>query len=170
MPNDAWKIDDYVTLDLVEEDSSTATPVAGLQDLTINPGVSVERLYTADSIKIEEQMQHEFEVPVDIGYSLWDVDVVKQWLGGQGGTAQSTMADTSDPQKFQIDFTLDSVRGERTLGGDVNGDGSNQPVRVTGITFESMPIVDASRGEFEQWDLSGTGEDIAQVDVVDNTA
>jgi hypothetical protein len=34
---------------------------------------------------------------------------------------------------------------------------------VTGITFEEMPIIAVSRGEFIQWDLSGVGEDLTNL-------
>lgn len=158
---DAYVLDDYTTLDLTTNDqTSTATPVAGIQGVTIVPAVSIEQLYTADSIKIEEQKQFEAAVNVEVEYSLWDEDasVVQQWLGGAGSSATS-LTDSSDPQKFDISGTFDSVGGDRTLD-----------VTVTGITFPEMPIIDTERGEFVSRNLSGTGEDITDLSMTDNTA
>jgi len=162
MASDSWVLDDFTTLDL-KTTGDTDTPIAGIQELTIIPSVSIERLYTGDSIKIEEQFQHEFQVQVEIGESLWDPLMARQWLGGSGGTEAGSMTDTTQPQKYKLEGTFDSVGGDRTLG-------DTDPVTVDGITFEEMPIKDASRGEYEQYDVSGVGETISNVDVTDNTA
>jgi hypothetical protein len=134
-------------------------PIAGIQGVTIVPNVSIERLYTADSIKIEAQQQFEHAVDVGIEYALWDQDAtfVQQWLGGSGSSA-SSMTDTTDPQKFTLDGVFDSVNGDRTL-----------TTQVTGITFEEMPVIDTEMGEYVSRDLSGTGEDMADVSTTDNT-
>lgn len=155
MANTAYYLDDFGTLDLeTTEATPTSTPVAGIQNVAIIPSVSINRLYTADSIKIDAQKQHEFQVQVTIGYSKWDPVVAEQWLGGGGGTTANSMTDTNDPQKYQIDGTFSDVDGSNTLS-----------VTVTGITFESMPIIDAARGEYVQWDLEGVGEDLTDATV-----
>lgn len=146
---DAYWLDD-ATLELSTAED-TSVPIAGIQDITIIPSVSIEQLYTGDSIKIEEQKQHELEVQTDIGFSKWDLTLAEEWLGGEGATGTS-MADTSDPQKYSIAGTFTAVGG-----------GTTYDVEVTGITFEEMPILDASRGEFVQWDLSGIGEDLTNL-------
>jgi hypothetical protein len=153
MANEAYWLDDFATLDLeTGEATPTSTPVAGIQNVTIIPSVSVEQLYTGDSIKIDAQKQHEFSVDVSIGYSKWDPVVAEQWLGGGGGTSANSLTDTSDPQKYQITGEFDSVNDNTTLS-----------VTVEGITFEEMPIIDASRGEYVQWDLEGVGEDMTDL-------
>lgn len=153
MANEAYYLSDFVTLDLeTTEATPTSTPVAGIQDVTIVPSVSIDELYTGDSIKIEAKKQKEFSVNVQIGYSKWDPTVAKQWLGGGGGTSSSSMTDTSDPQKYQISGDFASAGGGTTLS-----------VSVVGITFEEMPIVDAARGEYVQWDLDGSGEDLTNL-------
>jgi hypothetical protein len=156
---DAWFFDSFTTLDLSTDGGETTTPVAGIQGVTITPNVSIEQLYTGDSIKIEEQQQHEFAVDTSIEYAKWaeDASVVKQWLGGDGSSGTS-MTDTNDPQKFQIDATWDSVGGDRTLD-----------ATVTGITMEELPIIDGSNGEYLSRELSGTGEDITNFEITDNT-
>lgn len=158
MATDAYWLDDFTTLDMVTDDQAgTTTPVAGIQNVEIVPGVSIEQLYTADTNKIEEQQQHEYEVSVNIGYSKWSNEIFEQWLGG-AGTSATSWTDTSDPQKYELSGTFDSVEGDRTVD-----------ITITGITFEEMPFLAASRGEFVQWDLDGVGEDISSFSYTDNT-
>ena len=158
MPTDAYYLQNLQDAVLTTDAGagSDSTLVAGVQSVAISGEVSIERLFTADTINIEEQKQHEFQVPVEIGVSRWDYEFVRDWLGGSGSAAD-TMSDTSDPQKFTLSITQDSVGGDRTVD-----------ITVTGITFESMPVLDASRGEYVEWDPSGTGETL-EVTVTDNT-
>lgn len=151
--SEIFSLQDFSTLDLVTDPGDTATAVAGIQDVTIVPNVSMETLYTADSTKVADKMQHEYAVQVDVGFAYFDGDVVSEWLGGSGSTG-SSWTDTSDPQEYEITGTFDSRDGSMQLN-----------VTVEGITFEEMPIFDASRGEYAQWDLSGEGTDITNFDV-----
>lgn len=151
MPEAYW-LDD-ATLDL-ETDSGEVVPMAGIQDVEIVAAVDIVTLFTADSIKPEAKKQQEFEPDVNIGFSKFDVELAQEWLGGDGPSA-TAMADTSDPQMFTIDGTFESVGGDTTF-----------EATVTGITFEEMPLIQASRGEFVQWDLSGQAMDITNFDVV----
>jgi hypothetical protein len=146
---DAFFSDD-ATLTL-ETSGATSVPIAGIQDIEVVPSVSIERLYTGDSIKIDSQQQHEFEVAVDIGFSKWDLSLASEWLGGPASTGTS-MTDTTDPQKYKIASTFTEVNN-----------GATYDLEVTGITFEEMPIIAVSRGEFIQWDLSGVGEDLTNL-------
>lgn len=159
MAEDVYYFDDFTTLDL-QDSSGTTVPIAGIQGITVTPSVSIERLYTADTGKIEAQKQHEYSVDVSIEYARWDQDaqVVQQWLGGGGDTTATSWTDTTDPQKFQISATWDSENADRTLD-----------FTVTGITFEEMPLIDGSMGEYLSRDLSGTGEDITDYSMTDNT-
>jgi formyltetrahydrofolate synthetase len=150
---DAFFSDD-ATLLLQTNDTSADIPIAGIQDIEIVPSVSIEQLYTGDSIKIDEQQQHEFEVSVDIGFSKWDLTLASEWLGGNLTTSTS-MADNTDPQKYSVTSSFTEVNA-----------GAEYEITVTGITFEEMPIIAVSRGEFIQWDLSGTGEDITDLSEV----
>jgi len=142
---------DDATLTL-ETAGGTTVPIAGIQDIEVVPSVSIERLYTGDSIKIDSQQQHEFEVAVDIGFSKWDLTLADEWIGGRTSTATS-MLDSTDPQKYKITSTFTEVNN-----------GTTYNFEVTGITFEEMPIIAVSRGEFIQWDLSGVGEDLTNLE------
>lgn len=150
-----YRLQDYATLDLVEEDTDEPTPVAGLQDVEVVAAVSIETLYTADSIKPADKLQNEAVVNVEIGYSYFDPDVVNEWLGGEGQSATS-WEDDSSPQTYEL------------TGEFMSSDGSQQmSFTVEGITFEEMPLISASQGEFAQWDLSGEGMDISNFEVAE---
>lgn len=158
MAEDAYFFDGYTTLELTTS-SETSVPVAGIQGVTIIPNVSIEQLYTGDSIFIEEQQQHEAAVDVGIEYAKWDQEAsfIQEWLGGDGSNATS-WSDTNDPQKFSLNAVFDSVGGDRTLDATVDG-----------ITFPEAPVVDSSMGEYLSRDLSGTGENISNLSMTDNT-
>jgi len=153
-----YTLDDYSTLDLKLSGGDTI-PIAGIQEVSVVPSVSIERLMTADSIKTASKLQHEFMVDVSIGYSLWDPDVVRQWLddstAADGTDDPVTMADDSSPTEYEIDVSFVSKADNDTVNATVEG-----------ITFEEMPIFDAGKGEFAQWDLDGTGDDLTGFEVV----
>lgn len=144
---------DYSTL-TVENEAGDEVAVAGLQGVTITPNCTVDQLYTADSNKIADQVQYEFAVNVEIEFIFFDGDIAKEWLGGNG-SSDSSWADDSNPELFQIaDFTGESR------------DGSNElTCTVDNVTFEEMPLAEWSDGEYYSWNLSGTGEDISDFDV-----
>lgn len=159
MPSDAWTIDDYTTLELAVDGGSPTTPVAGISGVTVVPSVSIDRLKTADSGKTEAKHQYDYNVDVGIEYALWDREgsVVEQWLGGAGSSSTS-WTDTGQPAEFQLNGSFDSVEGDATMD-----------FTVEGITFEEMPIIDGEQNEFLTRDLSGTGDNIPEFDVTDNT-
>ena len=144
---------DYQVLTL-ETESATETVVAGLEGLTITPTTTTDQHYTADSVKINDQVSYEHAVNVEIETAYWDGDFAKEWLGGSGASSTS-WADTSDPELFQIATYTHDAR-----------DGSNElTAEVENITFEEIPLVEWSQGEYLSWNLSGTGEDIPNFDV-----
>ena len=156
--NYSYWLDDFTTLDLeTTESTPTSTPVAGIQNIELMASVSLESLFTGDSIKRETVKQHEFAPTVNIGYSKFNPVVVEQWLGGGGGSTANSMTDTSDPQQYSISGTFDSQGGDATLD-----------ITITGITFEEMPLFAASRGEYVQWDLEGTATDVTDFTVTEN--
>jgi hypothetical protein len=154
MARDPYWFSDFATLSL-QTSAGTTELAAGIKGATIEAEhQTLERLYTADSTKIESQKQAEFQVPIELNYVKFEPDFVKQWLGGSGGDATVTSyTDTSDPQKY-------------TLSGDFdNADGTTQVnITVEGITFPSIPVFDGEQDEFVEWGLSGAGEDITTFD------
>lgn len=131
----------------VEDDSGTELGVAGLQDITVTPTATIERHYTSDSTKIDEQREHEHQVTVDIGFSKWSQQALTYWLTGDASTSDPVeWADSSVPNKFSATLEVTDAGGTTTTA------------EVTGITFEEFPFFDGSRGEFVQLDISGVGE------------
>lgn len=152
MAAEAYALQDYTTLEMeTDEGTPTTIPVAGVTEAEIVPSVSIERLYTGDSIKIEDQLQHEFQVSVSLTVRKWDPIFVEQWLGGDGSES-NTMTDTSFPQKFVLNSTFAS----RASNTEYN-------INVSGITFEELPVISVSNGEFGDWSLEGVGESIDDI-------
>jgi hypothetical protein len=154
MATDPYWFSDFASLSLQTPSGSTEL-AAGIKGATIEAEYqTLERLYTADSTKIEAQKQAEALVPIELNYVKFEPDFVKQWLGGSGGDATVTsLTDTSDPQKYVLNGDFD------------NADGSTQVnITVEGITFPSIPLIDADQDEFIEWGLSGAGEDVTTFD------
>lgn len=144
---------DSMELSIFQIESGTSITVAELQQVEIIPSFQVfERLYSADSVKMASQKQGEFQVQVNIGISAWDVALLQQWLGGSGASSTG-LVDTSDPQKFTIEGKIAPADGTAT----------KTAAKVTGVTFDQMPVFTASRSEFVQKDLEGIGEDVTGV-------
>ena len=143
---------DYQALTM-ETESETAVEVGGLINVTITPNVTLDQLYTADSNKIADQVQHEFAVNVEAEYVFIDGDLAKEWLGGSG-SSQTSWEDTSDPQKFNLDYE------------GLSRDGSNQmDCTVDGIAIPELELVNWDDGDYMQRSFSGTGEDISNYDI-----
>jgi hypothetical protein len=85
----------------LETDEATpqSTPVALVQDVEITYTSSHENLFTADSKKREDTLEHSAMVEVSIGFVGWDGEFAKQVLGGSGGTSGTSLADDSNPQR-----------------------------------------------------------------------
>lgn len=150
---DNWWLNDFNTLELTTVGGTTDT-VAGIRGVTIKAEFgTMEHLYTADSTKRVNAKQAQANVPISIEFAFFDGEFVNEWLGGAGGT-DTSLADTSDPQLFEL------------TGNFRNDDGSQQiDVTVTDIEFENIPIFDASMDEFVVWGLDGNGADITNFDV-----
>lgn len=150
MANPYW-LDNYQTLTLETQSGSTDF-VAGIVDVQIGIEWGIlESLYTADSVKREAVKQGEVQVPVEIGYAIFDVAFVQEWYDTTG----DTIDDTSNPPKFQ----LTGVFRDADQSQDLN-------VTVDNIVFENPPIVDGSHGEYMEWAPSGVGKDISKLEEV----
>jgi hypothetical protein len=136
----------------VENSSGTAVNIAGIQDATITPAYEHEELYTLDSTLRETVKRYEHNVNVEITYAKFDPTAVQEWLGGEGSTATASQ-DTNDPALFNIEDVATSADGEyeRTVVADK-------------VVFPEFPIKSASYGEYEEWDLTGSGREISQIE------
>jgi len=136
----------------VNNSNGTAVNIAGIQDATITPAYEHEELYTLDSVLRETVKRYEHNVNVEITYAKFDPQAAQEWLGGEGSTATASQ-DTNDPALFNIEDVATSADGtyERTVVADK-------------VVFPEFPIKSASYGEYEEWDLTGSGREISQIE------
>lgn len=131
--------------------ASTDIPIAGIRDVTITPAYEHAELYTMDSTFREDAKRYEHDVNVEITYAKFSIDMVQEWLGGEGATATASQ-DTSDPTLFQIeDVTTAEGQIERTTA-------------VSDVIIPEFPVVEGTYGEFEEYGITGSGVDISVTD------
>jgi len=145
-----WFNDGALTVTNAKDDSDIV--LAGLKGITITPSFEINKYYTADSTFRNTAKQYEHDVSVEIEYAFFSLDVAGQWLGGQGTTTATASTDTSDPMRFDIEVITQSADGtwERTAA-------------VSNVIFPEMPIVDGSQDEFEEFGLSGSGDEVTNL-------
>lgn len=136
----------------VKNSSDTSVPIAGIREVTITPAYEHTELYTIDSTFREDVKRYEHNVNVEITYANFSLDLVQEWLGGEGSTATASQ-DTADPTLFQIEDVHTSADG-----------GFERTVSVTDVVIPEFPVVDASYGEFEEYGLTGSGKKIDQLE------
>lgn len=151
---EVYTLNDWTTLDLAEQDGDTSMAVAAIHNVSITLSMDRETLFTADSVKPLDKMHHSGVVPVEIEFARFTGDYVEQVLDGAGGQTATSWTDTSDPQLFDLDFTIPSRDGSQEAS-----------VTVTGIDFPELPILELSENEYAAWNLSGEGMDITNFDV-----
>ena len=137
------------TMSLTVEYDSTDIPIGKLQALELRVEVEETEYYSADST-LREAVRHTEKTPiVSATVGSWDIELHKQWLGGDG-TSSTGLTDTSDPQKFDIQGDLSPV------------DDNTQAwqVEITGVTFATLPFFSASRNEFVGLEIEGRGDDV----------
>jgi len=136
----------------VENSTGSAVPIAGIQDAVITPAYEHEELYTLDSVLRETVKRYEHNVNVEITYAKFDPAAAQEWLGGEGSTATASQ-DTNDPALFNIEDVATSADGEyeRTVVADK-------------VAIPEFPILSKSYGEYEEWDLTGSGREISQIE------
>lgn len=126
--------------------ADTDIPIAGIRDVTITPAYEHTELYTIDSTFREDVKRYEHNVNVEITYANFSLDLVQEWLGGEGSTATASQ-DTDDPALFQIEDVHTSADG-----------GFERTASVTDVVIPELPVIEGSYGEFEEYSLSGSGK------------
>lgn len=126
-------------------------PIAGIREVSIMPAYEHTELYTMDSNHRENAKRYEHNVNVEITYALFSLDMVHEWLGGEGSTATASQ-DTSDPTLFDIeDVSTADGQIERTSA-------------VEDMIIPEFPVVDGSYGEFEEYGITGSGKTVSVTD------
>jgi len=124
---------------------------AGVRDVSITPTYEHSELYTFDSTNRETVKRYEHNVNVEITYAKFSVEFAQEWLGGEGATATATQ-DSSDPMKFDLETITPSADG-----------GFERTTAVENVVFAELPLDSATYGEFEEYDLSGSGRQISSL-------
>lgn len=135
----------------IQNSAAASVPIAGIRDVTITPAYEHTELYTMDSSFRESVKRYEHNVNVEITYAKFSLDLAQEWLGGEGATATASQ-DDSDPTLFQIDDVVTSADG-----------GFERTVAVDDVVFPEFPAIDASYGEFEEYNLTGSGRQISDL-------
>ena len=109
--------DAAITVDTA--DGGTTDVVAGLRQVTVRELVDVDEGRSADSVKRSSERQRNYRVRVDAAYINWDVEFLREWHGGSGGTANSAMQDTTQPKLFDIQVDVTQHDAATDLRADV---------------------------------------------------
>jgi len=136
----------------VQNSADTSVPIAGIREVTITPADEIQELYTMDSNFRENVKRYEHNVNVEITYAKFSLDLVQEWLGGEGSTATASQ-DSSDPTLFAIEDVSQSADG-----------GFERTTAVTDVVIPEFPVIDGSYGEFEEYGITGTGRTVEVTD------
>jgi len=136
----------------VENEAEENVPIAGITGVEITPAYEHTELYTMDSTFREAVKRYEHNVNVDITYAKFSMDLAQEWLGGEDATATGSQ-DSSDPALFAIEHVVEAESG-----------GFERTTAVANVVFPEFPVVQATQDEFEEYDLSGTGREITQLE------
>lgn len=132
----------------IQTESGTSITVGSLQNVGVVAESNEVIYYSADQTTIEDRKHTEKRLVVSATIGSWDTALLQQWLGGSGASSTG-LVDTADPAEFEI-------TGEVTP----SGGGTNLKAVVSSVTFENMPMFEASRNEFLGKELDGTGSAI----------
>ena len=128
----------------------TEYPVAGISDATVTLSQNVVELYTGDSTTREDKYAEEKTPEADVTVRKWDHEIITQVLDG------GSIDDTSEIPDISIDGTFEAATSDRTVS-----------LKLVGGSTEEWPIFDLSLGDYGEWQLSLTFDDIETFEVTD---
>lgn len=133
----------------------TNIPVAELRSINIREQVESDELYSADSIFRSAVKQRNFRVLVEATVVAWDIEFLKEWQAGSGGTATTNVLDTSDPTLFDID-------GQVTQHGQT----TDLKAAVTDCYIDDIPVfAGASHDAWIENDFRAIGKNVTLSEV-----
>jgi len=149
-PEALWSGAAAITIEDPADDSEIL--VAGIRDYSVTPSYEHTELYTLDSVNREAVKRYEHNVAVEITYAKFSIEFAQEWLGGEGSTATASQ-DDADPMKFNIVNVQQSSDG-----------GFERTTEVTDVVFAEFPFDQVTYGEFGEYDLSGSGRTVGQIE------
>jgi len=149
-PEGIWSNSGALTFEDPADDSEIL--FAGVRDVSITPAYEHSELYTIDSTFRETVKRYEHNVNVEITYAKFSVEFAQEWLGGEGATGTASQ-DSADPMKFKLENVTPSASG-----------GFERTTAVENVVFPELPLDSASYGEYEEYDLTGSGRSVTQLE------
>lgn len=139
---------DSMTATVETEDSTPVSiPVGSLKEVTIMVEAEHVELTSADTILREAVAKRDLSISVTAGVAAFDSTIVQEWLGGSGSAAGSPTDDNT-----VATFTL--------TGSITSQNGTNIEAVVEGLYFPSLPVMEASEGEWIQHNYEGDARTI----------
>lgn len=158
MPSNRFFGDDIATFK-VEIDGTEIT-AGKVKDATITAVADHVKLFSPDdssssdtTVTRDEVKRREVEVEVEFTIVQFNEELAQYWLNG-GGSTSTTITDTTDVAEF--DVTLEQNMTDHTGTTD---DESLKAV-VDNVEFPEMPLLDLAEGEYNEHQLSGTGDGV----------
>ena len=145
-PEAIWSNSGALTFNDPSDDSEIL--FAGVREVSIVPTYEHQELYTFDSTFRETVKRYEHNVNVEITYAKLSIEFAQEWLGGEGATATASQ-DSADPMKFDLERVTPSADG-----------GFERTTAVEDVVFPELPLDDASYGEYEEFNLTGSGKSV----------
>ena len=152
MPEVPYKLQNSTTLTWTI--GGTDYPVAGVSEATVMLTQSIVELFTGDSVKREDKYKEQVQPEGEVTVRKWDHEIITEVLGTPStGTALEDTAEVPDV-KLEGTFTASGSDREITLS-------------LVGGSTEEWPIFDLSLGDYGEWSLSLTFDDIETFTVTD---
>jgi hypothetical protein len=151
MPEENW-FGDSMTVTIDTEDSTPVNiPVGSLKQVQVTVSADHVELTSADTILREDVAKRNLNVSVLAGVAAFDSTMVKEWLGGDGSSATSP-ADDNTVATFEV------------AGAITSPGGTTLTATVEGVYFPSLPVIDATEGQWVTHNLDGDGKTVTIAD------
>jgi hypothetical protein len=158
MPTDRFFGDDIATFKV--EIASTTLTAGKVKDVTITAVADHVKLFAPDdssssdtTVTRDEVKRREVEIEVEFTIVQFNEELAQYWLNG-GGSTSTTINDTTDVAEY--DVTLEQNMTDH----DGSTDDESLKAVVDNVEFSEMPLLDLAEGEYNEHQLSGTGDGV----------
>ena len=152
MPEVPYRLQNSTTLTWTID--GTDYPVAGVSEATINISQSIVELETGDSVKREDKYKESVRIEGDVTVRKWDHEIITEVLGSPDSA--TALEDTADVPDVDLEGTFQAANDDREI-----------TLKAVGGSTEEWPIFDLSLGDYGEWNLSLTFDDLETFTVTD---
>ncbi|MDX1744982.1 MAG: hypothetical protein R3324_03515 [Halobacteriales archaeon] len=139
---------DSMTLSVDTTDGTpVSVPVGSLQQVQITVSADHVELTSADTILREDVAKRNLNVGIIAGVAAFDMTIVEEWLGGDNASSSSPTDDNT-----VATFTL--------VGTITSPGGTTHTATVDEVYFPSLPVMNATAGQWVQHNIEGDGQTI----------